>query len=127
MRFATELANIDDFSFPAADAVRPQELKMAEQLVETLLQPFDPSRYADEYHANLMKIIRAKMKGKELEVAEAGDRQETPVVDLMARLKESLELGKHGRADHAAGDRAPTRHRAGRTRSGKRPARRRSA
>jgi DNA end-binding protein Ku len=123
MRFVNELADVDDFSFPSANAVRPQELKMAEQLVENLLQPFDPSRYADEYHANLMKIIRAKLKGKEIEAPEAEEREKTPVVDLMARLKESLEMGKqHGRASHAAGHRGHTR-RTGR----KSTARRRSA
>jgi DNA end-binding protein Ku len=128
MRFASELASVDDFSFPTSDAVRPQELKMAEQLVENLLQPFDASRYSDEYHANLMKIIRAKMKGKELEVPETEEREETPVVDLMARLKESLELGKHhGRAGSTAAHRTHARPRSGRTRSAKRPARRRSA
>jgi DNA end-binding protein Ku len=126
MRFANELADVDDFSFPSANAVRPQELKMAEQLVENLLQPFDPTRYADEYHANLMKIIRAKMKGKEVEVPEAEEREGTPVVDLMERLKASLEMGKQqGGASHAAGHRGQTRHRTGRTRS--RAARRRSA
>jgi DNA end-binding protein Ku len=121
MRFSNELAEVGDFSFPSDDLVRPQELKMAEQLVENLLQPFDATRYVDEYHANLMKIIRAKMKGKELEVPEAEEREKTPVVDLMARLKESLEMGKqHGRT-------APARHGAGRARTGRRAARRRSA
>ena len=124
MRFANELVEVDDFAFPSADAVRPQELKMAEQLVTNLLQPFDASRYTDDYHANLMKIIRAKMKGKEIEVPEAEEREETPVVDLMARLKESLEQGKrHGHA-HAGEHR--TRHRTGRTRA-KRATRRKSA
>lgn len=121
MRFSNELAEVGDFSFPSDALVRPQELKMAEQLVGNLLQPFDPTRYVDEYHANLMKIIRAKMKGKELEVPEAEEREKTPVVDLMARLKESLEMGKqHGRTTHA-------RHSTSRTRTAKRATRRRSA
>ena len=129
MRFSTELANVDDFSFPAAGVVRPQELKMAQQLVENLLQPFDPTRYADEYHANLMKIIRAKMKGKELEVPEAEEREETPVVDLMARLKESLEMGKHGHAKRSADSSRATRarRRSSPARATKRAAKRRSA
>jgi DNA end-binding protein Ku len=120
MRFANELADVDDFSFPSADAVRPQELKMAEQLVANLMQPFDPSRYSDEYHANLMKIIRAKMKGKEVEVVEPEEREGTPVVDLMARLKESLERGKQAREHHAGGHRTHTRHRSTRKRATKR-------
>lgn len=126
MRFANELADVDDFAFPSGDAVRPQELKMAEQLVENLLQPFDASRYEDDYHANLMKIIRAKMKGKEIEVPEADAREETPVVDLMARLKESLELGKQRSRGHTTEHRA-AHHRKTRRRATKRAAHRRSA
>jgi DNA end-binding protein Ku len=125
MRFAGELADVDDFSFPSDDVVRPQELKMAQQLVENLMQPFDPTRYVDDYHANLMKIIRAKMKGKEIEVPEAEEREETAVVDLMARLKESLEMGKHGHTKRAA-HATHTRRRSSHTRA-KRTAKRRSA
>ena len=94
MRFADELANESDFSFPSDAGVRPQELQMAEQLVGNLTQAFDPTKYTDDYRANLMKIIRAKMKGKKIEVAEPEERESTQVVDLMARLQESLEMGK---------------------------------
>ena len=77
---------------------------MAEQLVGNLTQPFDPTKYTDDYRANLMKIIRAKMKGKKIEVPEPEERESTQVVDLMARLQESLEMGKKrgsGRAHRA--------------------------
>ena len=94
MRFADELVEVGDFTFPSDTGVRPQELQMAEQLVANLSQPFDASKYTDDYRANLMKIIRAKMKGKKIEVAEPEDRESTQVVDLMARLQESLEMGK---------------------------------
>ena len=70
---------------------------MAEQLVQNLAQTFDPSKYTDDYRANLMKIIRAKMKGKKIDVAEPEERESTQVVDLMARLQESLEMGKKAR------------------------------
>jgi DNA end-binding protein Ku len=117
MRFADELVDVGDFSFPSDDGVRPQELQMAEQLVQNLSQPFDASKYTDDYRANLMKIIRAKMKGKKIEVAEPEERESTQVVDLMARLQESLEMGKKA---------ASTRGTRGSTRA-KRPARRKSA
>jgi DNA end-binding protein Ku len=115
MRFADELVEVGDFTFPSDDGVRPQELQMAEQLVENLSQPFDASKYTDDYRANLMKIIRAKMKGKKIEVAEPEDRESTQVVDLMARLQESLEMGKK-RAGGASG-----------AKRAKRPARSKSA
>lgn len=95
MRFANELVDVDEFTFPDADVVRPQELKMAEQLVANLEEPFDPEKYTDEYRANLMKIIKAKMKGKKVALTEEPEqRGDAKVLDLMARLQQSLEGGK---------------------------------
>src|SRR5207247_10431847 len=76
MRFANELVDANEFNFPSREAVRPQELQMAEQLVENLAEPFDPTRYTDEYRANLMKIIKAKMKGKKPKLE--GPEEEDP-------------------------------------------------
>jgi hypothetical protein len=39
---------------------------MATNLIDQLTQPFDPEQYKDEYADKLMKIIRAKAKGKKL-------------------------------------------------------------
>ncbi|MDQ6888015.1 MAG: Ku protein [Gemmatimonadota bacterium] len=120
MRFANELVDPSEYSFPPATQVRPQELQMAEQLVNSLAEPFDPEKYTDEYRTNLMKIIRAKMKGKKIVYDEpAEEPQDTKVVDLMARLQASLEQGKGKRANAgelraggkgaAARERPPTR------------------
>lgn len=106
MRFATELVDADDFKLPSAskEHVRPQELEMAEQLVANLSESFDPSKYTDEYTRNLKDIIKAKSKGQKVEVEEVEDEEDTGVLDLMARLQESLD-----RADQlkGGGDRDP--------------------
>lgn len=94
MRFGDELVDVSEFEFPTDAGVRPQELQMAEQLVGNLSTTFDPSKYTDDYRANLMKIIRAKLKGKKIEVEEPEERESTQVVDLITRLQESLEMGK---------------------------------
>jgi len=94
MRFANELVDASEFNFPNREAVRPQELQMAEQLVANLAEPFDPSRYTDDYRANLMKVIKAKMKGKKAKLEEAeGETPDKGVLDLMSRLRASLEEG----------------------------------
>ena len=94
MRFANELVDAKEFNFPARDAIRPQELQMAEQLVENLAEPFDPTRYTDEYRANLMRVIKAKMKGKKPKLEEPDrDVEDSGVLDLMSRLRASLEEG----------------------------------
>ena len=104
MRFAGELVDVGEFNLPSNTVVRPQELKMAEQLVENLYQSFEPTKYTDDYRDNLMKIVKAKLKGKKVDVAEPEARESTHVVDLMARLQESLDLGrKRGRTTRRAG------------------------
>jgi DNA end-binding protein Ku len=99
MRFADELVDDSTFTFPSAEAVRPQELKMAEQLVENLAEPFDPSQYHDEYRDNLRKIINAKLKGKKIEYEEPAEPKATPVIDLMSRLQASLDQGKRAKGN----------------------------
>jgi DNA end-binding protein Ku len=91
MRFANELLDTTELSFPAAADVRPQELKMATQLITNLAERFDPARYTDDYRANLMRVIQAKMKGQKIEVEAPAETESTKVIDLMARLQASLE------------------------------------
>lgn len=93
MRFANELVEPKELRFPDADAqkVRPQELAMAEQLIGNLAEPFDPPKYRDEYEEKLEALVKAKLKGKKLPDEGAADEPEqTKVIDLVARLQESL-------------------------------------
>lgn len=94
MRYADELVDTSSFTFPTSENVRPAELQMAEQLVATLADTFQPEKFADTYRENLMRIINAKMKGKKIEVEEPAEPEPTNVIDLMARLQESLTQGK---------------------------------
>jgi DNA end-binding protein Ku len=97
MRFADELADISAFTFPSTEAVRPQELEMARALVENLAASWEPGKYTDDYRENLMKVIRAKMKGRAPKLAMAEEPQSAEVVDLMERLRRSLEGAQGGR------------------------------
>ena len=108
MRYADELVDTSSFTFPSADNVRPAELQMAEQLVSTLADSFQPEKFADTYKDNLMRIINAKMKGKKIEVEEPDEPEPTNVIDLMTRLQESLAQGKKkkGKSKAAASDEA---------------------
>jgi DNA end-binding protein Ku len=93
MRFANELVDASEYNFPARDAVRPQELQMAQQLIDNLAEPFDPTRYTDDYRENLMKVIKAKMKGKKVKLEMPEETRDSGVLDLMSRLRASLEEG----------------------------------
>jgi DNA end-binding protein Ku len=91
MRYAEELVDISEHRFPHATDVRKPELQMARTLVENLADKWDPSQYTDTYRENLMKIIKAKLKGKEAHLIEHVEPQNAEVVDLMERLRQSLE------------------------------------
>ena len=90
MRYAEELVDIREYHFPAAKDIRKPELQMARTLVENLADTWDPSQYTDEYRENLMKIIKAKLKGKEAHLVEHAEPRNAEVVDLMERLRQSL-------------------------------------
>jgi len=103
MRFADELVDEKQFDFPAAKGVRPQELEMATALVNSLAAEWSPEKYHDRYCENLMRIIQGKAKGKAVAVEPTAEPRQAEVVDLMERLRRSLEQsGRKGGATHAA-------------------------
>jgi len=91
MRFADELVDESQLSFPPARDIRKPELDMAKALVNSLAADWDPSKYTDEYRANLMRIIKGKMKGKKVHLEAPEEPRQAEVVDLMERLRRSLE------------------------------------
>ena len=91
MRFADELADMSEFRFPQADGIRPAELKMAKQLVDSLSAKWEPEKYTDEYRDNLLRLIQGKLKGRTPRLKERDTPQQAEVIDLMARLRASLE------------------------------------
>ncbi|MEX2325956.1 MAG: Ku protein [Gemmatimonadaceae bacterium] len=106
MRFSNELVDPAEYTFPEADMVRPQELQMAEMLVANLTEQFSPDEYTDDYREKLMKVIKDKMKGKKIKYEEPEEEEDTGVLDLMSRLRESLEQGGGGRAAKRGGAKA---------------------
>jgi DNA end-binding protein Ku len=91
MRFADELAEVETLSLPKRAPFRKAELDMAKALVNTLAAEWNPAKYTDEYVDNLMKIIQAKRKGKTATLETPAATPRTNVVNLMDRLRESLD------------------------------------
>ncbi len=91
MRFAEELVDSSSLSFPDADTLRKPELDMAKALVDSLAADWDPAKYTDDYRENLMRVIKGKIKGKPVKLTAAEEPRQAEVVDLMERLRRSLE------------------------------------
>jgi DNA end-binding protein Ku len=102
MRFADELVDTATFNFPAAGHIRKPELDMAKTLVNNLASEWDPAKYTDQYRENLLRIIQGKVKGKDVELEPMAERPRAEVVDLMERLRRSLEKSGSASARSAA-------------------------
>ena len=72
--------------------LRPQEVKMARSLIDSLTDDFEPEEFTDEYRATLEEIIRKKVEGEEITFAEP--TEPSKVVDLMDALRASVEAAK---------------------------------
>jgi DNA end-binding protein Ku len=91
IRFEEEIRPTNEISVPST-TIKPAELKMAMHLIDQLSGEFDIAKYKDTYAKELMKIIKAKAKGKAVEVPEM-KVVHSQAKDIMAQLKESL--GSH--------------------------------
>ena len=82
---------------------------MAKALVNSLAAEWDPEKYTDEYLDNLMKIIKAKVKGKKVTLEAAETPRKGEVVDLMERLRRSLDQAGRASAQASREGVAPAR------------------
>ena len=73
--------------------VSAREVKMAQQLIESLSSDFEPEKYRDEYREKVLELIERKAAGEEIAVQpEAPEPKKVP--DLMAALEASLAAVK---------------------------------
>ena len=83
--------------------VRPQEVKMAASLIETMAADFEPEKYEDDYQNQLKELIEAKAAGGEAFTVEEKDTSsdddgDDEVADLLAALRASVK-DRGGKAD----------------------------
>jgi len=75
--------------------VREKEVQLAEMLINELTEKkFDPLAFKDEYRERLLDRIRAKSRGKTIEVEEKEEEKGGEVIDIMEALRRSLEKGR---------------------------------
>lgn len=90
--------------------VRPQELKMARSLMDTLSEDFDLAQLHDDYQQALQQVITARLEGVEVPHEEEPGEAPDNVIDLMEALRSSLKRAKGGRgagAEEAGAEEEP--------------------
>jgi DNA end-binding protein Ku len=70
-----------------------RELEMAEQLIASLSEDFEPERYRDEYRDRVLDLIERKAEGEEIAIQPPAEAP-TKVPDLMAALEQSITAAK---------------------------------
>jgi DNA end-binding protein Ku len=97
-------------------AATDRELKMAQQLIQSLSTDFEPEKFKDEYRERVLELIERKAAGEEIAVQPAAEEPEA-APDLMAALEASLAAVRGGDEDDSAA--VPTPPKAKRTRKPK--------
>jgi DNA end-binding protein Ku len=119
MIFADEVVapdQIDDLPESKELKASDRELKMAQQLIDSLSSDFEPEKYHDEYREKVLELIERKAAGEEIAVQpEAPQPKKVP--DLMAALEASLAAVKSDSAGNGGNEpkkpkKAPARKKA---------------
>jgi DNA end-binding protein Ku len=97
LRHAKEIrsmADIDELT-TVSTKVKPEEIKLAKQVIENFEGELNFEEYRDEYQEELQRIIDAKIAGEEV----VATVEETPpkVVNLMDALRQSLDRVSSGK------------------------------
>ena len=112
LRYPQELVDAEEYKIPQGTAtsyrISPKEIKMAEQLIDSMSDRWNPGDYRDEFRDRLRKVIEKRLKSKgvvtptEDNDAETPENASTNVVDFMALLQKSLASNKRTPAKKAA-------------------------
>jgi DNA end-binding protein Ku len=68
LRYAGQVISPSELEPPAGRKLDKKELQLAEKLISTLEDKFDPSDYHDEYKQRVMELIETKSRGGKVEV-----------------------------------------------------------
>lgn len=118
MQYHDEIVDESELDLPKRVKPTAKELAMASQLIDSLEDEWDPTKYEDTYRKEILKLIDKKAEGEPIEVKHAKRETGGKVVDLFSALQASLGGGKAVK---------PKEKKAARRRSGSRTRRTRRA
>jgi DNA end-binding protein Ku len=96
---------VADFGFLDDEIeVRPQELRMASSLIESMTVDFDPDEYHDSYREALQELVNAKVEGREVVQPEAEGEPSGETSSLADALRASLAAARGGRLGSVPSD-----------------------
>jgi DNA end-binding protein Ku len=113
MHFPDELADVNELDVPHKIDLGKKEMDMAESLIETMSDKWEPEKYKDEYVEALTKVIEEKVEagGKEAPAGKKAGPKPTKIIDLVAVLQESLkQTQQEKKKPHKAAPKSSAHH-----------------
>ena len=99
MHWASEIVEPSTLELPGTEKLPEGEIKMARMLIDTMsVDAFEPEKFHNRYHDELLAMIEARAQGKELPKAKKVAAPRGKVVNLMDVLAQSLEESKKRRS-----------------------------
>lgn len=108
LRWASEVNDISGLELPPEGlkgaAVKPKEVQMARQLIESMSEEWDPEQYRDTFHDDIMALVKKKFEAGEAHTINEAEavppEEEAPEIDLTELLRRSLQGRRpHGHKD----------------------------
>jgi len=93
IRFEQQIRDQSELNLPGKVEVSKKELDMGLALINQYSEPLDLSKYKDEYHTELLKMIEAKAKGKRPTIKKLKPKA-AKNDDLYDQLMSSLQVKK---------------------------------
>jgi DNA end-binding protein Ku len=106
---------IRDPDFPVLDTkveIKPAELKMAGQVVDSMAEDFNPDQFHDDYQIQLKELVEAKLEGGDAFTVDEAPTEldETEdVSDLLAALEASVKKRRSGSESDEPEKKAPAK------------------
>ena len=120
MHWADEIVEQSTLDLPADVKLPEPEMKMAKMLIDSMsVDEFEPDKFTNRYHEELMAMIEARAAGKEVPRPKKAPSR-AKVVNLMDVLQQSLEESKKQREGRTAAAPKRAAHRASPSGDGKR-------
>jgi DNA end-binding protein Ku len=98
MRFSHEIVDAGSLNLPKVSDVSKKEMDLANMLIDSMSDKFEPIKYKDDYYDKVLEIIQMKVAGVSPQAPAAKGPGPAKVVDLMEILKQSLSETKKGKS-----------------------------
>jgi DNA end-binding protein Ku len=89
--------------------LRPQELRMAASLVDSMATDFEPDSFEDDYQKALFDLVEAKLEGAAPAPVQSTEAASTEVVDLLSALQASVDRARANRGENGTASKTAER------------------